>query len=303
MPTSPSSHNHYRHLTQFRRAQEGADALGLVDVLRLCADFGLLGPKLLSADAINESVACMQSSSPQSSPPQSSPSSSESSAVMLHPVSRSRFDELLYRLALQATERDPTLQSAPPRQRLLALLEALLMTNPERLKATLSGVQLLRLSAEGSLEQMKPLINAASVAFADGRGATPLHKASMYGHAAVVEALIGAGAAIQERTVEGWTALHLAAEYGHTGVAQDLVRVRASVGAESIRGWTPLHRAAIAGHGDVVGSCPAALRSTSITAPHRALLLHAPPLTHTPAMPRTARRATDHRRRHRWRSF
>ena len=45
----------------------------------------------------------------------------------------------MYYVLLQATEADPKLQRSQPHERLLALLEALLMTNPDELKKTVGG--------------------------------------------------------------------------------------------------------------------------------------------------------------------
>ena len=62
----------------------------------------------------------------------------------------------------QATERDPDLQKADPHRRLLALLEALMMTNPDALKRTLGGLYLARVCADGTIEKVSELIKGGA---------------------------------------------------------------------------------------------------------------------------------------------
>ena len=97
---------------------------------------------------------------------------------------------------------------------------------------------------------------AADASLANGRdtfiGSTPLIFASHRGHAAVVEALLAAGADPNAReSVSGATALHWAADGGHAGVIEALLNAGAGltardawydlgpVGWTSVVSWTP----------------------------------------------------------------
>lgn len=92
-------------------------------------------------------------------------------------------------------------------------------------------------------------------------GMSPLHIASKHGHAAVVRALLEAGATPDLRSSEpehsGWTALHYAADTGHVEVMRLLIDAGADVAnkAEDILGnptGTPLHAAAASGQVEAV---------------------------------------------------
>lgn len=210
--------------------------------VNLCLDFGLMRKRILNHDDIAISIARMHSLPTRSLP--------EPSA--LRPISRERFNELLFRIALMATERDPSLQGAEAHRRLATLFEVLMLGDPSALRHQVGGVRLLQLASEGSLEKMNELIrDGATINLKDSRGATPLHLAAMYGQTRAAMALISAGAPIHERTDDGWTPLHSAAEYGHHAVVSELLRKGANVDAATSRGWTPLHRAALDGHVEV----------------------------------------------------
>ena len=51
---------------------------------------------------------------------------------------------------------------AEPHRRLLALLEALMMTNPDALKRTLGGLYLARVAADGAIEKIDELIKGGA---------------------------------------------------------------------------------------------------------------------------------------------
>ncbi|KAL3893739.1 MAG: hypothetical protein SGPRY_014023 [Prymnesium sp.] len=207
------------------------------EVHQLCVDFSLLRDRILSHDHLTLTLGSMQSASKLTNP------------SLLAPVLRERFDELLYRLALHATEKDPKLQAAKPHVRLHALLDALLLSKPVALRQHIAGLHLLRASEQGACERMSELIQqGAPLDRQDSRGATPLHLAALYGHTRAASVLIGAGSPLQERTADGWTPLLYAAEFGHVGVVSELIRKGVAVEAVNSRGWTALHRAALDGH-------------------------------------------------------
>jgi ankyrin repeat protein len=89
------------------------------------------------------------------------------------------------------------------------------------------------------LEQRAP-VNAQ-----DESGDTPLHVATLEGHAAVVELLLNAGAHVNGRAGTGLTALHVAVFWNDQGdVTEALLRAGADVNAQDVHGHTPLHLAA-----------------------------------------------------------
>lgn len=235
------------------------------EVHQLCVDFGLLRDRILSHDHLALTLGSMQSASKLTNP------------SLLAPVLRERFDELLYRLALHATEKDPKLQAAKPHVRLHALLDALLLSKPVALRQHIAGLHLLRASEQGACERMSELIQqGAPLDRQDSRGATPLHLAALYGHTRAASVLIGAGSPLQERTADGWTPLLYAAEFGHVGVVSELIRKGVAVEAVNSRGWTALHRAALDGH----------LQVLTFHTPHRHCVLFNPSPIRAPGPPR-----------------
>jgi len=92
-----------------------------------------------------------------------------------------------------------------------------------------------------------PDVNAADT---DGR--TPLHWASIHGHADVVKLMFEKGADINAIDKNGWTPLHQASEDGYIDIVKLLLEKEADVNAADIDGWTPLHRASEDGYIDVV---------------------------------------------------
>ncbi|MDR1025151.1 MAG: ankyrin repeat domain-containing protein, partial [Treponema sp.] len=84
---------------------------------------------------------------------------------------------------------------------------------------------LLRMAGNGRADEVKRLISeGASVDANDGYGNTPLHKAAMHGHIAVVKLLLQEYAAeVNFKNIDGYTPLHLAALIGHLEEVQVLL--------------------------------------------------------------------------------
>jgi ankyrin repeat protein len=88
----------------------------------------------------------------------------------------------------------------------------------------------------------------ADVNAPQGDGVTALHWASRHGDAAIVTALIAAGANARAATrFGGYTPLHLAAERGSAPIVKALIGAGASVDARTSTGATPLMLASAAG--------------------------------------------------------
>eukprot|EP01047_Picozoa_sp_COSAG01_P047860 COSAG01_NODE_4611_length_4879_cov_9.632845_2_plen_562_part_00 len=88
----------------------------------------------------------------------------------------------------------------------------------------------------------------------DGGEYTALHYAAEKGHAAVVGALVGGGAAVGAVDERGVTALHTAAAYGQAAMVGPLVGAGAGVDAATKIGHTPLSFAAKLGQTEVVAA-------------------------------------------------
>ncbi len=83
-------------------------------------------------------------------------------------------------------------------------------------------------------------------------GSTALYCAALNNHANIVNALIKAGADVNEKDISGWTALHYTASNGHVGTVEVLLKGGADVNAVDQCKRTPLHHAASNGCVDTV---------------------------------------------------
>ena len=105
----------------------------------------------------------------------------------------------------------------------------------------------------------------------DAQGLSPLHKAAVQGHVAVVEALLQAGANPNAGARDGSTPLHLAAHKGHAALASLLAGAGADPRRARRDGETPLHEAAEGGHAATcrvlldLGALPGALDAAGQT--------------------------------------
>ena len=146
-------------------------------------------------------------------------------------------------------------------------------------------------AAKGKYESLHEAAKAGDVAeinrmVADGAdfneldddGVTPLRYAAYEGHAAAVDALIGAGVDTDELMgpliiaaeqghvavidtlinagagVNGGEPLHSAASYGHVAAINALIKAGADVNWRDGLGWTPLHYAAFYGHIEAINA-------------------------------------------------
>ena len=108
----------------------------------------------------------------------------------------------------------------------------------------------------GDLEAVRDLLRqGADANAAHGDGMSALHWAAERGDAAIAEALVNAGAAVDAVTRIGhYTPLHVASTGGHAAVVERLVEAGADVSAAaSTTGAAPLHLAAAAGSPAAIG--------------------------------------------------
>ena len=113
--------------------------------------------------------------------------------------------------------------------------------------------QLIEASRVGDLDKVRNLLDRKVDANAvDNTKWTPLHFASSYGHTAVVDLLIKAGAGVHAVNNGGQTALHCASQKGHTAVVDLLIKAGAGLNEEDVFDETPLHCASQKGHAAVV---------------------------------------------------
>lgn len=124
----------------------------------------------------------------------------------------------------------------------------------------------LALAAElGHTEIVEALIAAgAEVNQGDSEGWTPLMAAAGGGHTAIVEKLLAAGANVNAQTVFGLTPLMAAAAKGQTATVKQLIAAGADLNAKDQNSWTALVWALDGKHADVVAVIKAA-RAQSLT--------------------------------------
>jgi len=105
-------------------------------------------------------------------------------------------------------------------------------------------------AARGDIEEVRVLLDRDPqlVDARDRYGWSPLHRASINGHADVVGLLIERGAQLEARDNAGMSALHHAARSGSHEVARRLVHAGADVNAVSDEGATPLALAVMGKH-------------------------------------------------------
>ena len=115
------------------------------------------------------------------------------------------------------------------------------------------------------------LVLVAAGAAVDAQGdmgrLTALHGTAAMGHVDAIEALVGAGAALEAIDKTQRTPLHLAAEHGRAAAVKALVAAGAALTARDEDGRDPLTTATHAGH----GPARKALRAAHGAARRRAL--------------------------------
>jgi len=95
--------------------------------------------------------------------------------------------------------------------------------------------------ADGSKSALKKILGKVDVNCRSAYDWTPLHEASMGGHAAIVKMLLKAGASVGACDMNGETPLHLAVKEGHPAVAKLLLASGAHANAVDIFTERPLH--------------------------------------------------------------
>ena len=138
----------------------------------------------------------------------------------------------------------------PPIARRLALAAILRVPGLEL------GWGLREAALNGHAEVVDALLEAnAAVDNRSDHVSTPLHWAARKGHAACVAALVEANAAVDSQDNEGATPLHFAADSSHATCVAALLEANAPIDGQDNEGATPLHWAADSGQ----TACVAAL--------------------------------------------
>jgi hypothetical protein len=108
----------------------------------------------------------------------------------------------------------------------------------------------------GSVEQMQAIVTEHAGldvnSVESGSGRTAMHKASLFGHAHVIEYLLQSGATADPIDAEGDTPLHDAAKYGHAAVVEALIKGGADKSIADKEGKTPADLAKVNGKDIIV---------------------------------------------------
>ncbi len=105
-----------------------------------------------------------------------------------------------------------------------------------------SETEVTRLIAEGAnVTEINP-----------ATGTTPMYAASLYGHTAIVEKLIAAGADVNKKTTKGFIPLHAATQYGKEALTDILIAAGADIDKQTSLGSTSLYLATYEGHTAIV---------------------------------------------------
>ena len=86
----------------------------------------------------------------------------------------------------------------------------------------------------------------------DSYGSIPLHWAAGYGHEAIVQIFINAGAHIDQQDLFGKTPFYWACEFGQRQAVQILLNAGADINKQDKSGETPLRKALLRGHQGIV---------------------------------------------------
>lgn len=151
---------------------------------------------------------------------------------------------------------DPTLARASDAKGVSALLNAVYYRKKEMTEFLLStGLELnvFEAAATGQIDRLRTLLKKdASLANAySADGFTPLGLAAFFGQRSAVEALLSAGADVNQPSKETMklTPLHSATAAREVSIARLLIAKGANVNARQAElGFTPLHEAAANGH-------------------------------------------------------
>ena len=73
-----------------------------------------------------------------------------------------------------------------------------------------------------------------------------------FGHAEIINKVLQNGAAVDDRTNDGWTPLTFASDGGYAEIVNLLLQNGAAVDAQTNDGWTPLIFASHGGHAKIV---------------------------------------------------
>lgn len=133
-----------------------------------------------------------------------------------------------------------------------SIVEQLLQSGAEIEAEKPRGYRAIHLAAAAGNKSIVDILIRYHADVNAGVEQTPLQAASEFGHVEVVEALIAAGAKIDDTRGDGGSALQVASEYGNEKVVRFLLDHNADVNISGGRYFTPLTAASFAGHQTVV---------------------------------------------------